>query len=797
MKVFAFVRSEAGLACGLAVLYLVLHLPSLSPSLEDIDSINFALALRDYDVAAHQPHPPGYPVYIALARAADAVIAGAAPGLPQVRREALALSVWSAIGGAIAIVAAWALFSRLQPGEKWWSVWAAALTAANPLFWMTGLRPMSDMTGLALALGSQALLLRGVHAGSGFPPPPRSGEARRSPSGGGGSRTHRRALVIGAALAGLAIGVRAQTALLTVPLLVVALAAQRQAGIVWLVTRPIAALVAAGLAWGLPLLAASGGVSGYLAALGTQAGEDFAWVDMLLFNPTPRRLAFGLLETFALPWDVRPGVVVLPLAALGLILMAIRERRALWLLAVAFAPYAVFHLLLQETFHIRYALPIVPAVAWLAARAVADLIMRQQMLMSRPFAPVIAALPILVAAWAAVPAGVVYGGEAHPAFRAIDAANAAMASGDRPAAVFSHFALRRPLQAALIPGVPYVEPKRSYEWLELVDYWVGGGRDAVWFFADPKRTDLALIDPQSRRVGGPRRLTREYRWSVGGHPGLGGVRPIGADWYRFNSVPGWFAAEGWGLTPETGGLAKATTMGVDREPIDAYVRRREGPMHLVVGVRHLGHSGEPATVFELTIDGVVIERWTLDPVTGLNALRFVDLPQGLPPGPGDLAHLSITARSAVDGRPTSEVAVRQFDIQPANTLIWGFGEGWHEAEYETASGLRWRWTSERSVLRVATDKGVRLEMRGQSPLLYVDTPPRVRVTAGGRDIAELRPSRDFMWTVDVAAADVARGGGAIAIETDQVYLPGQAEGTADARRLGLRLFEVQVNTGTP
>jgi hypothetical protein len=141
------------------------------------------------------------------------------------------------------------------------------------------------------------------------------------------------------------------------------------------------------------------------------------------------------------------------------------------------------------------------------------------------------------------------------------------------------------------------------------------------------------------------------------------------------------------------------------------------------------------------------------------------------------------------------VAVRQFDIQPADTLIWGFGEGWHEAEYDTASGLRWRWTSERSVLRVATDKSVRLELRGQSPLLYVDTPPRVRVTAGGRQIAELRPDRDFTWQVEVTAEDVARSGGAIAIETDRLYLPGAAEGTADARRLGLRLFDVHVNTG--
>jgi hypothetical protein len=238
-------------------------------------------------------------------------------------------------------------------------------------------------------------------------------------------------------------------------------------------------------------------------------------------------------------------------------------------------------------------------------------------------------------------------------------------------------------------------------------------------------------------------------------------------------------------------------MGVDREPIDAYVRRRDGPMHLVVGVRYMGQEREPAAVFELKLDGVLIEQWTLDPANGLNDLRFITLPRGLPAGPAELAHLSITARSAVAGRPTPEVAVRQFDIQPIGTPIWGFGEGWHEAEYDNATGRRWRWTSERSVLRVATDRAVRLELRGESPLRYVDSPPTVRVTAGAREIARLHPDDDFTWRVDVPASDVARSGGAIAIETDRVYLPGPAEGTADARRLGLRLFDVRVNTVTP
>ena len=52
----------------LALIFALTHLPYLASTLEDIDSVNFALGVRDFDVASHRPHPPGYPVYIALGK---------------------------------------------------------------------------------------------------------------------------------------------------------------------------------------------------------------------------------------------------------------------------------------------------------------------------------------------------------------------------------------------------------------------------------------------------------------------------------------------------------------------------------------------------------------------------------------------------------------------------------------------------------------------------------------------------------------------------------------------------------
>ena len=74
-------------------MYAAAHLPFLARSLEDIDSINFALGLRDFDVAQHQPHPPGYPVYIGLAHVALGLVRLVLPLVQPSTAEALALAL--------------------------------------------------------------------------------------------------------------------------------------------------------------------------------------------------------------------------------------------------------------------------------------------------------------------------------------------------------------------------------------------------------------------------------------------------------------------------------------------------------------------------------------------------------------------------------------------------------------------------------------------------------------------------------------------------------------------------------
>jgi hypothetical protein len=334
-----------------------------------------------------------------------------------------------------------------------------------------------------------------------------------------------------------------------------------------------------------------------------------------------------------------------------------------------------------------------------------------------------------------------------------------------------------------------VAPKRQYEWLGPVEYWRNGGTAPIWFLADPRRTDLALIDPQSRAD------VVRYRWDVDRRPELGGSRPLGADWYRL-PVPGWFAGEGWSLTPEVGGLSLATGTGPDQRSIEAWVRRREGSMHLVVAGRHLGNPGDPDADFELAIDGHVRDRWTLT-YRDRNFFRFLDIPDGIAAGPGNYALLTIASKGHQPGTPPP-VGIRQFDIQSANRMLYGFAEGWHEQEYDPATGRMWRWTSDKSVIRVkGATGGVRITVRGESPLKYFDAPPTIRVTAAGRSYGETHPAADFQWSVVVPADAIRAAEGAIAIETDRVYLPGPAEGTSDERHLGLRLYDCVVTAVAP
>src|SRR5207244_4337725 len=59
-------------AVALSLLTVLSRLPFRARMLYNWDAVQFALALREYDVSKHQPHPPGYILYVGLGRIVNA-----------------------------------------------------------------------------------------------------------------------------------------------------------------------------------------------------------------------------------------------------------------------------------------------------------------------------------------------------------------------------------------------------------------------------------------------------------------------------------------------------------------------------------------------------------------------------------------------------------------------------------------------------------------------------------------------------------------------------------------------------
>ena len=725
---------------ALAAIFLTAHLAFLSPTLEDIDSVNFALGVRHFDVAQHQPHPPGFPVFIALAKGTTAVFH--AVGLRGA--ESRGLAVWSVLGGAAMLPLLVLLFDALD-GDRRRAFWTAVLAALAPLAWFTASRPMSDFTGLALAVAAQVLITRAWKG--------RAGAA---------------SLVAGAFIAALAAGVRVQTAVLTFPVLCLALVAAPAAITAGARVKAFGAALAGVLLWAVPLVIVTGGPSTYLAALGSQADDDFVGVVMLWTTPTLRVGFHAFVNAFIWPWGILAlGVVVVSVAAIGLLDAAIKGPKDVAALAILFGPYALFHLLLQETLTMRYALPLVIPVAYLFVRGVS-------MLRLSPFAEIAVITAGLVAT---VPQATAFA-KGSPAFAAMNDAL------ERGGLLSGHTGMRRIWEWVddRSGRARFLRAPHGFEWLTLVEEWLKNPGARIQFLANPKRTDhRTLFDPQARQGW------VDYRWPFVEWPHLGGARPGAVTRIEFGP-PGWMLDRGWSVSAEVTGVTELEGYGPHRKPSIAWVRGRDGGATLMIGGRHLGRADEPHARVTLALNGAPLEEWTVSP--GF-FFRTFDVPARMLVGSGYLP-LSVTAASASADRP-ARVGLEQFDLQPPGVPMVGAAEGWFEPEYDRSTGRAWRWASERAVLWVRpVGRDVTLTIDAETPKRYFDSLPALRVSIGDTELARLSPSEDFRWDVPLPAALLAASNGRVVLESDKWFVPAEREGAADRRHLALKVYSFSV-----
>lgn len=741
-----------------AAFFTTMHLAWLPRHLEDIDSINFALALRDYDIASHQPHPPGYPVFVALARLIDG---GLSPWLhDEPTRAVVAMALLAAAAAIVALLALYGILGELDrtrtgaPVSTAWPAIAVAATASAPLFWVTAARPLSDMAGLAGALGCQWLLLRGARVGARL----RDGMAA-------------------AAACGVAVGLRSQVVWLVVPLLlwlVVVLWRRRGAGAA---AAAGAAALAGGLVWAVPMVALTGGPEAYRAAFVSQAGEDLEGVPMLALRPRPRQAVVAAIDTFVSPWAVWPlAVVVLGLASVGLLSLA-RHRAHAWWLAIGLLPYAVYHLLFQETETTRYALPLVPGVVVLAMLAARR--------WPRGLRPV-----LLLAIVAALGISLV----AHRQYVTAGAATQAVLTrlatrageeASRPQVLMHRrvWAETRRARTALAPQPPYdvLPAPRAFEWKEALPAWRAG--QPVWWLVDPRRGDDAAVDPRS--MGHEAR----FEWPEPVATVLGGMRPHPFDWYAV-SRPQWIALDGWSLTPEMAGHTAADARS--RRHAEALIRPTPTAATLLVGGRYVAAANAPPETLSVRIGepsdpsawreevrvppGPFVFTWTV-PVDRLRGASYVRVgvgPIGTEPARGP-------------------IYLEQFDEQPVGTPVVALDTGWHEPERDTRTGRRWRWVGPESALRVAGAQGdVRLEIAGTYPRHY-DAIPVLEVRAGSAVLARHPLSRPFRVSQRVTASQLAAASGRLTWHVSESFVAGERTGTADARRLALEIATLRID----
>ena len=119
-------RYDVLLLVGFFLAGILTRVPFRSRMLYHWDSVNFALGIERFDIRMHQPHPPGYFLYVMLGRAVNAVIHD-----PNASLVWLSV-VFSGLTAASLFLLGKRMFSRLEGAI------AALALLTSPLFWFHG-----------------------------------------------------------------------------------------------------------------------------------------------------------------------------------------------------------------------------------------------------------------------------------------------------------------------------------------------------------------------------------------------------------------------------------------------------------------------------------------------------------------------------------------------------------------------------------------------------------------------------------------------------------------------------------
>jgi hypothetical protein len=283
---------------------------AMARSLWDWDEALLTMAMRDYDVTLHHPHPPGFPIYIAMAKLLRFVV-------PDDFR---ALQAVNLLAGMLVFVAMF-LFARELRLRFSTSVAAGALFAFFPNVWFFGGGAFSDVPSIVLVLFAATCLLKG--------------------------RRGRGWYWLGTLLLALAIGIRPQNLLVG---LVPGFLATRKRRWWEIAIALLIGVVVVGAAFGGAIYF-TGEFDEYLRMV-REHGDYISRVDS--FRSDARPPLWRIFDRFFIKQYQSPVLsVIASLFVVISVVGAVRERnRALALNALTFLPFAIFAWLMLDRFSI-------------------------------------------------------------------------------------------------------------------------------------------------------------------------------------------------------------------------------------------------------------------------------------------------------------------------------------------------------------------------------------------------------------------------------------------------------------
>ncbi len=325
----ALTRKQRNWFWILTLLVGLTRLFAVARSVWDTDEVLFSLSVVEFNVPGHRPHPPGFPLFVAMGKLIAA--AGVEPF-----RSLQSVSVFF----AMLLFPLTFLLARELRFSYAGCVAAASFLCFLPNVWIFGGTAFSDITSLTLLVGGLALLLRGYRSS--------------------------RAFFAGCLLAGCSAAVRSQNlAVAFLPFVLACAGRFRRRWWIPLVGALIIGVVVAGAYGGA--IAASSSVEDYKTAIAHHS-DYISRVDSFRNPNRPHLLALSDDFFFRQYRSQAVSIVFTVLVLISLLTFIPRRQFGVLLTLLAFGPFAILAWMLLDHLSVgRFSIGYLPLFTLLAA----------------------------------------------------------------------------------------------------------------------------------------------------------------------------------------------------------------------------------------------------------------------------------------------------------------------------------------------------------------------------------------------------------------------------------------------